>query len=135
MADGWDAEQAAVKKILGQKGKLPKPPPAFINGRTAIEKAATAFTTASTVFTGKLEALQEASSNLLNAGSQFQSQIAKEDFGLDPKDADDKKKIDEARKNLDAYFSNGNKKMTTNIKTLAEFEKHLDQMADYKSPA
>jgi hypothetical protein len=66
--------------------------------------------------------------------SQFADEITDDDYGLDPKKPDDKKKIDQAQKLFTDYFKDSQKDVDDMMKTIDELDKHLIQLSKYKAP-
>ncbi len=80
----------------------------------------------------KILELQNATSSQKNGIKQHADRISKNNFGLDPKNPDEKKKIDQAQKvlaNLQVQIQN----CDTNIKNLSELDKHSMAISKYEA--
>ena len=73
----------------------------------------------------KVLELQDANINVKNATKQFKNTIDKEDFGLNEKDKDDAKKIQQAAKVIDDFLQANMDAIDKNDKNLDELDKHL----------
>ena len=72
---------------------------------------------------GILGQIDKLSGNILGLIAKAQTDLAKEDFGLDPKKPDDKKKIDAVVKQLSAFLNDAAKdieKQTTSFSKLTD---------------
>ena len=70
----------------------------------------------------KLIELQKVCGDVVRTGQQFQSSLSKENFGLDPKNPDDAKKIKKAHAVLDAYLTRASKGTAEALTPMAKFE-------------
>jgi hypothetical protein len=122
MPANWDKARADAKKLLGDKGEVPEMPDALSGGIDKGRDTADAMKSVLSEVQAKLVDLQKACGDVVRAGQQFQSSLAKETFGLDPKNADDAKKIQKARAVLDAYLSKANKVTGDALAPMAKFE-------------
>lgn len=122
MPANWDKARAEAKKLLGDKGQVPDMPSALSGGIDKGRDTADAMKSALADMQSRLVDLQKACGDVVRAGQQFQSSLAKESFGLDPKNADDAKKIQKARAVLDAYLSRANKVTGDALTPMARFE-------------
>jgi|ERR1700761_5631016 len=132
MAADWDKVRADVIKLLGKDADVPDLTPEVNKAGDTFSKANDAFPAARKDLEDKLLDLQNANSALTNAIKQLKAKVEKSDFGLDPKR--DVKKIKQAEKMLTASLEDALKTRTTVDKTLDELDKHLIQLAKYKSP-
>jgi hypothetical protein len=136
ITDDWNKTLADAKKTLGTSAKIPeakmqnvlqkvkegnKLGPAFATARDALEK--------------KIEDLQDAGSKIKNALSLANAELSKNNFGLDPKKPDDKKKIDAAQKAFSQFFQDSGKEIDDIISKTNELDKHMEQLSDYKGPS
>ena len=122
MPANWDKARADAKKLLGDKGEVPEMPSALSNGIDKGRDTADAMNAVLSQVQAKLVELQKACGDVVRAGQQFQSSIAKESFGLDPKNPEDLKKIQKARAVLDAYLSRASKGTADALTPMAKFE-------------
>ncbi len=130
----WDKTKAAALKILGKDGDVPDPPPALIKSVDEVSKAITGFNSAREDLEKTILTMENANDGVKNVLKQFSASLAKSDLGLDPKNKDDAKKIAQARKILLDRMGDGMKRHDTNEKMLDELDKHVIQLAKYKSP-
>ena len=105
MAKSWKDAASAAEKILGSKGAVAGPSPAMIKAGVDLGKAFKEFDTARNALKTKLDAYKDKYESY--NGNIYASLIGlkSENFGLDPKDKDDNKKIVAARKVLVDYVS------------------------------
>jgi len=95
MADDWDDAQKKALKILGDKGKVPEPKmKSYNDGAT---KAWNAFDKARDDIEAKLTDLEGAFEKISGGIDQYEAKLEKDNLGLDPKDKEDAKKIDQAK--------------------------------------
>jgi len=116
---GWRDTLAAAQKIIGKDGKLPRP--AVDPGTTfpVVNKGFEAFDVSRSDLEKKLVGLEDALSKAKHALQQYYDMVDGEDFGLDTKDPEDKKKIDAAVKLLLGFM----KEQQTNA------DVHLDRLS------
>ena len=129
----WAEAKAAAMKILGDKAKIPEPKVTISKFRADMDKADKEYDAAVDVLQNKILALQNMSSSMKNVIKQYQDLISRSNFGLDPKDDDDKKKIGEAQDVLDGYLDVQMDNLDTNIKNLDELDKHTMGISKYQS--
>jgi len=132
----WDKAVAEAKTILGSSAKIPTAwlQTTLKRGDEA-EKAWDRFDTTRETLKKQLVEAQDAASKVKNALVQAQDEISDEDFGLNEKDPDDKKKIDQAQAIFQNFFANAKKVQDTDIKNLDELDKHLINLSKYKGPS
>ena len=130
--DYSDAKTAAMK-ILGDKAKIPELKGNMPKIKADSAKAEKEYRAAVDVLQSKILAMQDAMSSWKNALKQSQDLISKSDFGLDEKDNDDKKKIQQAQKVLDDSLDEGMETCDANIKNLDELDKHSMSISKYKT--
>ena len=104
MPENWDKAVAAAMKILGDKGKVPPMPNTLTSGIDKGQKSGGETAKAASDLQTKLVDVQKSLGDVMKLAQQFKATIDKDPLGLDPKTADDAKKIKEARALLDAYF-------------------------------
>ncbi len=129
MPANWDKARADAKKLLGDKGEVPEMPSALSTGIDKGRDTADAMKSVLSEVQAKLVDLQKACGDVVRTGQQFQSSLAKENFGLDPKNADDAKKIQKARAVLDAYLTRANKVTADALAPMAKFENAVSGFA------
>ena len=132
MADGWETATRPAMKVLGDKGKIPKIPPSVPKAMDVAEKAWAEFNKVRQDLKAKLLLLQNAASAHKNAVAQFQDMIDEDDLGLNRKDKDEAKKINDAQKILDKYLVDALDDADTNLKNYRELDKHLMNLMNYK---
>ncbi len=115
MSENWDKTVAAAMKILGDKGKVPPMSSALSSGIDAGRKVAKETAKAASELQAKVVELQKSVGDVLRAAQQFQTAIDKDNLGLDPKNADDAKKIKQARAVIDRYFDTAIKATTAGL--------------------
>lgn len=129
MPENWDKTVAAAMKILGDKGKIPPMPTALTSGIESGKKANKETAKAVSELQSKLAELQKSLGDVLRAGQQFQAAIDKDNLGLDPKNADEAKKIKQARALLDGYFDKALKATDSGLDPAAKLENALSSFA------
>lgn len=134
MADSWDAAKAAAVKVLGKQAKIPEPK-AMAKADADLQKAYAAFDKSREDLEDKLVTLQNADSAIGNVYKQFGTLVEKADFGLDAKNKDDAKKIEQAKKILSAYVDKVTDAQEQNVKNLTELDKHVILLSKYKPAA
>jgi len=132
----WDKAVADAKKILGNSAKIPTAGIQTVLKRAEeLNKVWDRFDDTREVLKKQLLEAQDTRSKIKNALVQGQDQISAEDFGLDEKDPDDKKKIDQAQAIFQKYFATAEKFQDDVIKNLDELDKHLMNLSKYKGPS
>ena len=132
MVDWWQGTDKDALKILGDKGKIPKWPANIDKAIAAEDKAFDAFDKVRNELKKQLLAEQNAVDALKNALSQFQDQVEEDALGLDLKNKDDKKKIDQARKILSDKIQGIMDLKEDDFKNLKELDKHLMDIGNYE---
>lgn len=135
MAASWDTTKAAAMKILGKDGKIPEPKASYKKGLADEQKAYDAFDKLRKQLEDQLLALQDANSAGRNAVRQLGEIFDKSDLGLDPKDKEASKKIDQAKKILLDWIEEQQSALEANDKNYDELDKHLINISKYKGPA
>jgi len=108
MADDWKSAKANAEKMLGKKGKLPKPRVDIDTVMAAETKAWASLSKAREELEKQIVDYETAIDKIKNANKQYNDVIDADSFGLDKKGDDDKKIIDQVQKYLDGYFSTTN---------------------------
>ena len=130
----WDKTKAAALKILGKDGDVPDPPANLLKAVDSVKSTDDNFNKGREDLEAKILAMQNANDATKNSLKQFQASLTKSDYGLDPKNKDDAKKIEQARKIILDRLTVGFKRVADNEKFLDELDKHLIQLSKYKSP-
>jgi hypothetical protein len=130
MADGWDNAEKQALKILGDKGKIPEPKMKTYYAGAA--KAWDAFDKARDDIEAKLTDLEGAFEKVSSAIDQYEAKLEKDDLGLNPKDKDDAKKIDQAMGILLDWVKSSEKAWEADIKDLKQIARHVIQLGGYK---
>jgi hypothetical protein len=128
----YDKAKAAAEKILGKSAKVPDLPPGIEKAFDAKIKANEAFDKSREDLEAKLVEVQNANDGVKNLANQFEAKMEKEDFGLDTKNKDDVKKIQQARKIMTDVLKTGTKNLADDDKILNELDKHVIQLGKYK---
>jgi hypothetical protein len=132
-AKTWNDAKAQALKILGDKAKIPEPKANLSKLMGDVEKADKEYDASVDVLQAKILALQNTNDAWKNAAKQFDDQVSKNDFGLDAKDADDKKKIQQAQDILSAYLDEQIDTANLNDKNLDELDKHSMAISKYET--
>jgi predicted nucleic acid-binding Zn-ribbon protein len=130
MANEWDNAEKQALKILGDKGKIPDPKLKSYNEAAA--KAWNAFDKARDDIEAKLTDLEGAFEKISSAIDQYEAKLEKDNLGLNPKDKDEAKKIDQAKDILLAEVKTTEKAWEDEIKDLKEVARHVIQLGKYK---
>jgi prophage DNA circulation protein len=129
----WSGTKQQALKVLGSGADVPDMPDAYDKALESWNKEAEAFLAARDVLQGKVLALDNANSAMINAVQQFRAKLEKSNFKLDEKK--EAKKIEQAQKLLLAAIDDGIKDLKTNDKTFDELTRHLSQLGKYKQSA
>jgi len=132
MSAEWDKSKAAALKILGKDGKIPDMPAGVEKAADSMGKASEALDKSREELESKLLELQNANDGVKNGLKQFLAKVEKDDLGLDSKNKDDLKKIQQARKLLTDRLQAGVKHYDGDDKMLDELDKHVIQLGKYK---
>jgi len=132
-AKNWNDAKAQALKILGDKAKIPEPKANMTKLMADVEKADKEYDASVDVLQAKILALQNANDAWKNGVKQFNDLIGKSDFGLDSKDADDKKKIQQAQDVMTDYLESQMDMADTNDKNLDELDKHSMAISKYQT--
>jgi hypothetical protein len=130
---GWDKTLADAKKILGTGAVVPVGKMAGVTKNLAeYNKAGDGFVTLRETLEKKLLELENGASKVKNSLGQAADEITDDDYGLDPKKPDDKKKIDQAQALFKAFFKGKQQDVADMFKTIDDLDKHLIQLGKYK---
>jgi len=132
-AKNWTDAKAQAQKILGDKAKIPEPKANMAKLMADVQKADKEYDASVDVLQAKILALQNANDAWKNGVKQFDDLISKSDFGLDAKDADDKKKIQQAQDIMTDYLEEQMDNADTNDKNLDELDKHSMAISKYET--
>ena len=132
-AKNWNDARAQALKILGDKAKIPEPKANMAKLMADMVKADKEYDASVDVLQAKILALQNANDAWKNGVKQFDDLISKCDFGLDSKDADDKKKIQQAQGIMTDYLEEQMDNADTNDKNLDELDKHSMAISKYET--
>ena len=129
----WDKALSDAKRVLGNTAKInDKRMQAVIKSALDAQKVWDSFDTLREGIKKKLLELQNAESKVKNGLVQADDEISDDDYGLDDKKPDEKKKIDQAQAIFSKFFKETQKTMDGNIKNLDELDKHLMNISKYK---
>jgi len=132
--DLWKTSTADARKILGSRGDIPAGRISqFFKFRKDMEQVIAAFAKSKVDLGNRLLDLQNSVSKLQNALKDARIEVTRDDYDLDPKNPDDKKKIDAASKVLDRFFVAGATGLSEFTRQLDSLEDHLDHMEKYKA--
>ena len=134
MAISWEQATAKVKKIMGDKTKIPEFPANVVKTSKEYDKAWADFEKARDIAEDKLLTWQNTVSIFGNTAKQFSDKLETSDLGNDKKADDYKKKRAEAQKVLDQFFGELDKINQANVKNGQELDKHMRNLSGYKSP-
>jgi hypothetical protein len=115
----YDKAKAGALKVLGKDAKFPKLPGDIAKDNEAFKKANEANIAARDDFEKKILAVKQAAGKVLDTAAAYKDVFEGSDFGLDPKDKDQKKQIDDATKILTVGLDADIKKLET-LKTVLE---------------
>jgi hypothetical protein len=129
----WDKTLADAKKILGASAKvnINKMQGALKDG-LEINKAWTSFDSMLEGVKKKLLEVQNVSAKSKNSLRQAADELCDDDYGLDTKKPDDKKKVDQAQAVFNKFFQAAQKNLDDQIKTLDQLDKELISLAKHK---
>jgi chromosome segregation ATPase len=96
----WSDAVTKAKTKLGKKAKIPEPNTDPLELIAAANKALDDLNKSREAVTKQIEAYKDSLDEIKNGLTSYKAKIAKADFGLNAKDPDDKKKLDQARKTL-----------------------------------
>ena len=132
-AKNWNDAKSQALKILGDKAKIPEPKANMTKFMADLMKADKEYDASVDVLQAKILALQNANDSWKNGVKQFDDLISKSDFGLDARDADDKKKIKQAQDILSGYLEEQMDNADINDKNLDELDKHSMAISKYET--
>ena len=115
----FEKAKANAAKILGKSGKLPKTPGDLSKDISAFTKAKEETVAARNDFEAKILAVKQAASKASDTADAYKDVFEGSDFGLDDKDKDQKKQIDEATKMLTSALDSDIKDLQA-LKTVLE---------------
>lgn len=131
----WNKTLAEAKKILGTDAEIPLKKIATVHKDVAdLNKHYGPFAAARENLEKQILEYEDAFSKLKNALVQADNEISNDDYGLDPKKPDDKKKIGAAQAVFQEYFKEMEDYVDDTLKTMNELDKHVEQIQKYKGP-
>lgn len=135
MSSSWEATKAAAMKILGKGGEIPDPKGSFSKSSAELQKAFEAFYKSRSDLEEKLLDVENANAAGKNVLRQFGEKIDKSTLGLDPRDKEEAKKIEQARKLLLDFVDGATAVLDDNDSKLDELDKHLVSLSKCKGQA
>ena len=131
--DTWKSARTNAEKILGKQGHVPdyKISNVFKSVRE-MNVAYMALGASKQEFGKKLFDLQNSVSKAQNALKDARYEVTDDDYDLNPKNPDDKKKIEAAKKVLDQYFGSWCGVMSHIAGEMADLERYLDHIGKFK---
>jgi hypothetical protein len=129
-----DEQEKEAKKVLGDKAKMPR---RKVDIQALVTKANDVihkFKQGRDKMEDLVESLEDALDAYKNGVKRVAIDYEADDFGLDRKNKDDVKNIEEAHKIFSAFFDQKLTEVTDDEKALDELEKHLASIKDYKGP-
>jgi hypothetical protein len=132
----WDKTLSDAKKILGKDANIPiKKMATVLKEIGELNKRFAPFASARDAFEKEILAYEDAFSKVKNALVQADNEISDDDYELDPKKPDDKKKIEQANKIFSSYFKDMEDFIDDEIKIMNEVDKHVENARKYKGPS
>jgi hypothetical protein len=122
----FEKAKAAAIKILGKDAKFPKLPGNLSKDQAALTKAGSEAAAVRDEFEKKILSVKQALDQVINTEEAYIDVFDGTDFDLDPKDAKQKKQIDEATKVLTAPLDDDLKQLE---KAKAVMEQIFKQIA------
>ena len=132
MADSWNEATKQAMKILGSKGKIPDIKPLFKYNADVIAKTWATFEKMRDDLDAKIAEIEGQYEKLSGMYDQFEAKVEKDNLGLNEKDKEELKQIDQARDILTDVLHTSEKICDDNIKTLKEVARHLILLSKYK---
>jgi hypothetical protein len=130
---GWKSMLAAAQQALGKDGKLPKPAVDPLPSVILANKAWDAFRTTRTDLEKKLVEVQDRHSQAKHALQQYADLIDGDDFGLDEKKPDDKKRIDAASKVIVPWLNENQAAADEMLALMAKLDRVLTDLQRLKA--
>jgi hypothetical protein len=134
MGKWLEGKQDDAKKILGDKAEFPAEKPEMSKLQEEYGKKRDAFDEARTKLEDAIQEFENAITTFENGLKTNRAAYEKEDFGLDAKDKEDKKKIDKALKIFMDFFAKIDKNVSDRFKEIDELNKHAIQLRKYTPP-
>ena len=134
LQDDWNKTSADARKILGNNANIPK-------GKMSVALKAMqdygaivpTLTAARDALEKKILDAQNAASKVQNALREAGNEVTDDDYNLDARKPDDKKKIDQASAIFDKFFNAWSKTIVDYVKMLDELDKHLAHVDKFKA--
>ncbi|HLY57673.1 MAG TPA: hypothetical protein VKS60_19065 [Stellaceae bacterium] len=131
---GWSDAAAKAQKILGPKGTIPKPKKELVDINDHLGDIYGEYKEAHSALSDAIKKLRNASSAFRTGIKQLRGVIEKEDFDLDSRNADDKKKIDQAKAILFEWLDAQVDAAEKDDKRLDDLNQHLAGLGKYAGP-
>ncbi len=132
---GWlEGRQEEASKILGDNADYPAEKPVMLKLQEEYGKTRDAFDEARSKVEDAIQEFENAITTFENGLKTNRIAYEKTNFGLDPKNKDDKKKIDKASKIFMDFFAKIEKNVTDRYKEIDELNKHAIQLKNYMPP-
>jgi hypothetical protein len=136
ISNDWNQTLAGAKKILGPSGKVSAGKMgAVFKSADDGNKQSTHFEAARAAIEKVIADMQAAAAKVKIALSQADDEISDDDYNLDPKKPDEKKKIDQVQTLFSKFFADQKAVMDDYNKTLDDLDRHIIQLKKYKAPA
>jgi hypothetical protein len=126
--------QEDATKILGDKAQFPDEKPDMTKLQEDYGNRYETFDDARSKLEDAIQDFENTIKSFENGLKTNRAAYEKEDFGLDPKNKDDKKKIDQALKIFMDFFARIEKRIDDRYKEIEELNKHAIQLRKYTAP-
>jgi hypothetical protein len=134
LQDYWNHTLAQANKALGSKGSVPITRMLTALGRAKeLDPLNADFEKGVDALANKLCDLQDGLTKVNGALDQAQNEIQGSDFGLNPKDPNDKKRIAQADAIFKTFFATAEKISSNSVQKLSDLDKHMEHLDKYKS--
>ena len=134
MGKWLEGKQDDAKKILGDDAQFPDEKPDMTKLQEDYAKKRDAFEDARSKLEDAIQEFENAITTFQNGLKTNRTAHEKSDFGLDPKNKEDKKKIDKASKIFMDFFARIEKSVGDRFKEIDELNKHAIQLRNYTPP-
>jgi hypothetical protein len=127
LQEDWNKTLADAKKVLGNSAKIPTGKMAVVfKSVQDAQTIAPGITAARDAFSKKILDMQNVYSKVKNALREASNEVSDDDYDLDEKKPEDKKKIDQAEAIFKKFFDSSAQKIDNYIKMLDEIDKHME---------
>jgi hypothetical protein len=134
MGKWLEGRQEEARKILGDNADFPDERPDMTKLQEGYRTTFEAFDDARTKLEDAIQGFENANRAFENGLKSNQAAYEKADFGLDPKDKEDAKKIKQAQKIFSDFFDRIHKTIDDRYKEIDELNKHAIQLRKYQAP-